>query len=363
LYSDFLLFPTILQKKEKTRILPKQQQKVMGLCASAKLEDSSNNSKSHANANSEKKNKMVEKSASMSGDEYFTSLTQSTTLQLSSRNKFVNSIPSTLLQVATDKTKSDSSRPSDGTLPFLQQALESVADLDLKKDRAGALASYMTLVCLKDGETFIKKGEEVKGLYVVESGSIALPNGTIVKAGQSFGSDALLRKHFAEGDYCVSSVGNSVTSSSAVAVDDASSEGETKQQPKSPTGVRLWAIHRLIYQAVLIDIAKTSGSKAKAAIDKIPFFAPLPAASKNQVSAALQNGYRKYKAGTKIIAQNDPATSMYFIISGEVVVYQKSRGDAEAKEVNRHGPGKFFGESAIKSVESTAGSVSLDIYF
>ena len=53
---------------------------------------------------------------------------------------------------------------------------------------------------------------------------------------------------------------------------------------------------------------------------------------------------------------------MYFIISGEVVVYQKSRGDAEAKEVNRHGPGKFFGESAIKSVESTAGSVSLDIY-
>ena len=39
---------------------------------------------------------------------------------------------------------------------------------------------------------------------------------------------------------------------------------------------------------------------------------------------------------------------MFFIISGEVVVYQKTRGDAEPKEVNRHGPGIFFGESAIK---------------
>ena len=70
---------------------------------------------------------MVEKDSSMSDVEYFTSLAKGTTLQVSSRNKFVNDIPSTLLQVATDKTKT--SRPSDGTLPFLQQALVSVPNL------------------------------------------------------------------------------------------------------------------------------------------------------------------------------------------------------------------------------------------
>lgn len=329
------------------------------LCAASKIEQNSKNQGSlnpASSVNSLSTNKggrrMVEKDSSMSDVEYFTSLAKGTSLQLSSRDKFVNDIPSTLLQVATDKTKT--SRPSDGTLPFLQQALVSVPDLGLDSVRAGQLASYMTLMNITDGESFVKKGEEVKGLYVVESGSITLSNGKTVKAGGTFGSDALLKKVIADGPY----VGhNSVDTQQKGA--DGEEIGETKQQQEQPQQTRLWAIHRLIYQAVLIQIAKDSCAKSKSAIDQIPFFAPLPASSKQMVSNALQNGYRKYKAGTRILAQGEAANSILFIISGEVVVYQKTRGDAKAKEVNRHGPGKFFGESAIKNGESMQGSVSV----
>jgi cGMP-dependent protein kinase len=112
-----------------------------------------------------------------------------------------------------------------------------------------------------------------------------------------------------------------------------------------------------MYQAVLIDMAKESGKKASGVVNKIPFFAPLSDQAKATVARALQNGYRKYRSGAKIIQQNAAAESMFFIMSGEVAVFQKSRGEAEAKEVNRHGAGKFFGESCIKNAGGSAQQV------
>lgn len=46
-----------------------------------------------------------------------------------------------------------------------------------------------------------------------------------------------------------------------------------------------------------------SSKKSQQAIDKIPFFAPLPATSRQVVSRALQNGYRKFKQGKTSLAQ------------------------------------------------------------
>ena len=351
----------VLKKKKisKTKIQPSPSPDSMGmaLCAESKVGGTAASEKGSSGGK-----------GNVADGEYFTSLAASTTLQLGSRNKFVNDIPSTLLQVATDKA--NTSRASDGTLPFLQASLKSVRDLGLDAERAGALASYMTLMEPKNGEAFIKSGEEVKGLYVVEVGSVTLPDGSQVGIGGTFGASSLFKIVTAEGEHVASSSLTESDAASLAAASSTTAEGETKTKPKTSStasgggggggdggsgggggggGIRIWAIHRLMYQAVSIEIAKTSTKKSQAAIDQIPFFAPLPAASKQVISRALQNGYRKYKSGTKIISQGDAAKSMFFIISGEVVVYQKSRGDAEPKEVNRHGPGKFFGESAIKS--------------
>ena len=48
-----------------------------------------------------------------------------------------------------------------------------------------------------------------------------------------------------------------------------------------------------------------------------------------------------------IIKQGEVGNTMYFIESGDVAIYQTNRGEAEAKEVNRHGAGGFFGEGAL----------------
>ena len=282
--------------------------------------------------------------------DFFTSLAASTTLQLGSRNKFVNDIPSTLLQVATKKgRKSTDSRPSDGTLPFLQTALVKCKVLGLSNERAGQIASYMTLMKPSNDEEFIKLNDEIKGLYIVEMGCVTATDGTVIKAGESFGAEALFAKVISE---------NGTYTANNAATPSGTAENETKANQNE---IRIWAIHRLMYQAILIDLAKTSTKKSHAAIDKIPFFAPLPLSSKQVVSRALQNGYRKYISGTKIITQNDVASSMFFIISGEVIVYQKTRGDAEPKEVNRHGPGHFFGESAIKDATDSQSTRNADV--
>jgi hypothetical protein len=252
------------------------------LCAISKLQpEEQNSSSSNGTRNPARgghKRNMTDQKSSMSDKEFFTSLATSTTLQLGSRNKFVNDIPSTLLQVATNKTSSaandDGSRPSDGTLPFLQATLQKVTVLGLSSERAGALASYMTLLRPQHGEVFIQQDDELKGLYIVESGSVTLPGNNIICQGDSFGVEALLKKINATGNYTAvapadkdaqlvvenggNGDGSTAAADAAVAADPGGTEKASAYQKN---GIRIWAIHRLMFQAVLIDMAK--GKKKK----------------------------------------------------------------------------------------------------
>ena len=215
-----------LKKKKisKTKIQPSPSPDSMGmaLCAQSKIGGTAASEKGSSGGK-----------GNVADGEYFTSLAASTTLQLGSRNKFVNDIPSTLLQVATDKA--NTSRASDGTLPFLQASLKSVRDLGLDAERAGALASYMTLMEPKNGEAFIKSGEEVKGLYVVENGSVTLPDGSQVGIGGTFGASALFKIITAEGEHVASS---SLIESDAASLAAASSTTAAEGETKTSTGLR-----------------------------------------------------------------------------------------------------------------------------
>ena len=282
-----------------------------------------------------KRKKMPAKGQSLSDivddTEFFTELKSSMSLHVQTRKGFRNEVPTTLLQVATAKSGGSDASQSGKTAAsdFLIKTLGKVKGLTISQDTATVLASYMTLMELDNPEAqeFIKTGGEVKGLYVVESGTVTTPDGRSLGKGGYFGVEALLNFTLSKGSYM------------------AKSGGVGQSDDALP---RVWAIHRLMYQAVLIDIAKESAQKATGVVNKIPFFAPISLQAKAQVARALHNGHRKYSKGDVIIKQNDIANSMFFIVSGEVVIYQKSRGEAEAKEVNRHGAGKFFGESSIK---------------
>jgi cGMP-dependent protein kinase len=333
----------------------------MGICASSGINKSSSSSKNMSGGGGGggglKKGAASSLVDIVDDKAFFTELAAKTTLQVKTRKGFRNDVPTTLLQVATRKgaggggNVATSSSSADGAeskqaeataaRPFLVETLQKIQGLSMDEERATLLASYMTPMDLGAGSSaeFIKAGDEVKGLYIVDAGTVAMPDGTTLARGGFFGVPSLLNFTVAEGAYT------------------ASAEAAGAAGAAASAGAKIWAIHRLMYQAVLIDMAKESGKKATGVVNKIPFFAPLSDQAKVTVARALQNGYRKYRSGAKIIEQNAAANSMFFIVSGEVAVFQKSRGEAEAKEVNRHGSGKFFGESCIKDAGGSAQQV------
>jgi CRP-like cAMP-binding protein len=79
----------------------------------------------------------------------------------------------------------------------------------------------------------------------------------------------------------------------------------------------------------------------------LPLFAPLGLATKEQLAHALRTV--STPAGTKVIAEGDPADGFFIIESGLVEVTQGDR------VLRREGPGEFFGEiGLLRDVPRTA---------
>jgi hypothetical protein len=107
----------------------------------------------------------------------------------------------------------------------------------------------------------------------------------------------------------------------------------------------VWHIHRQLFQAVLIQQTKSNDSKRSKVLSSIPMLAPLSSAQQRRVASVMIK--KKFSMNETIIKQGEVGNTMYFIETGLVVVYQTTRGEADRKEVNRHGPGGFFGEGAL----------------
>ena len=157
------------------------------------------------------------------------------------------------------------------------------------------------------------------GLYYVESGTLKGSDGVhLVCAGATCGENGVL------GDE------QQVTTSS----------GLTAQEPSV-----VWAISRLLFQAVLIEQTRSKDSQRAHVLKSIPLLAPLSLQQQQRVGDVMKR--REYAPGDKIVTQGEVGNTLYFIERGEVSVQQTSRGEADAKEINTHGPGSFFGETAL----------------
>ena len=178
-----------------------------------------------------------------------------------------------------------------------------------------AICNAMTLVKVPTNEILC---DCVEGIYYVCSGSLKnAKTEKVVPTGTIFGTDSVFA--------------------------GSSSTGSDKIVATSPSSV--WHIHRQLFQAVLIRQTKDNDSKRSKVLSAIPMLAPLSAAQQRKVAAVMQK--TKFSPHEVIIKQGTVGNTMYFIESGDVAIYQTNRGEAEAKEVNRHGAGGFFGEGAL----------------
>ena len=104
--------------------------------------------------------------------------------------------------------------------------------------------------------------------------------------------------------------------------------------------------HRLLFQAVLIKQTKTTHERKSSFISQVPILAPLSKQQRCAISSVMKRV--EFMQGTKIIEQGTIGNTMYFVESGEVTVYQSSRGEgSEPIEKNKHLVGSYFGETAL----------------
>lgn len=95
--------------------------------------------------------------------------------------------------------------------------------------------------------------------------------------------------------------------------------------------------------------AKAVIQDRRAAIDAVDFLRPLPESAKNVLA---QRGHRRlFAEGETILRQGDEGRTFYIVRRGQVVV------TIDGQEVNRLGPGDFFGELALLTAKQRHASV------
>ncbi len=86
-----------------------------------------------------------------------------------------------------------------------------------------------------------------------------------------------------------------------------------------------------------------------------PSFARIPPANIAQMIASMET--IEFKAGEKIIAQDDPGDFYYVLTVGECLVERRQPGSARVEELARLRQGDAFGEEALVSGEPRSASV------
>ena len=120
---------------------------------------------------------------------------------------------------------------------------------------------------------------------------------------------------------------------------------------------KVWAMSRLLYQSTLMHFAQETLTRKRKLVSRVPLLSTLPMQTQKTLAQLLVK--RTFPAGEYIIRQREACDSIFFVVSGTVIVRQHSRANAEPVDVNRHKAGSFFGEGAlIASTERSADCIA-----
>uniref|UniRef100_A0A183BIA7 cAMP-dependent protein kinase regulatory subunit n=1 Tax=Globodera pallida TaxID=36090 RepID=A0A183BIA7_GLOPA len=192
------------------------------------------------------------------------------------------------------------------------------AHLDLDEEKA--IFDAMFPVEKHHGETIIEQGEEGDNFYVIDTGEVdVFVNGEFVlsiKEGGSFGELALIYG----------------TPRAATVVS------------KSDT-VKLWAIDRLTYRAILMGSTMRKRKIYDEFLSKVQILADLDKWERANVADALEQC--QFPSGTHVVEQGHPGDEFFIIVEGEAEVLQRPNDDSSFEVVGNLGPSDYFGEIAL----------------
>jgi len=197
-----------------------------------------------------------------------------------------------------------------------KNVLFSHLDIDEQK----SIFDAMFPVEKKAGETIIEQGEEGDNFYVIDVGSVDV---------------------FVNGQYCLT-------------IHEGGSFGELALiygTPRAATvvakaeHVKLWAIDRLTYRAILMGSTMRKRKLYDEFLSKVQILADLDKWERANVADALERC--DFEAGTHVVEQGQPGDEFFIILDGQAQVLQKRNDDAPFEIVGNLEPSDYFGEIAL----------------
>ncbi|KAG9353981.1 hypothetical protein JZ751_012105 [Albula glossodonta] len=118
------------------------------------------------------------------------------------------------------------------------------------------------------------------------------------------------------------------------------------------TDLKLWAIDRQGFQTIMMQTGLIRRSKYMEFLRSVPSFQSLPEDVLSKVADVLEEAH--YSEGDYIIRQGATGDTFFIIIEGQVTVTQQKSADGEPVFLTTLSRGDWFGEQALKGVESEA---------
>lgn len=214
--------------------------------------------------------------------------------------------------------------------PVSPNALQAVKNnflfRSLDEEQVSLVFSGMTERSVQAGEIVIRQGEEGDNFYIVEEGRyvVEVDGKEVVQIGPggSFGELALM-----------------YNSPRAATV-------------KSLEPGKLYAVDRITFRRVIIDLAHEKRCKYMDFLKSLPLLAFLSDLEIGKIADALEE-VQYVNPGDIVIKQGDPGDAFYIILNGSARV---ERDDIHVGTLN---PGDYFGELALLKRQPRAASISV----
>ncbi|CAD5216587.1 unnamed protein product [Bursaphelenchus okinawaensis] len=189
----------------------------------------------------------------------------------------------------------------------------------LDKDEEKAIFDAMFPVEKKEGETIIQQGEEGDNFYVIDSGKVDV---------------------FVNNQYCLTI--NEGGSFGELALIYGTPRAATI---KAKTDVKLWAIDRLTYRAILMGSTMRKRKMYDEFLSRVQILSDLDKWERANLADALERC--DFEPGTHVVEQGQPGDEFFIILDGQAQVLQKRSDDAPFEKVGNLGSSDYFGEIAL----------------
>lgn len=194
----------------------------------------------------------------------------------------------------------------------------------LDSEQVALVFAGMTERYVSAGEIIIRQGEEGDNFYIVEEGkySVEVDGKEVVQIGPggSFGELALMY--------------NAPRAATVKALEPG----------------KLYAVDRLTFRRVIIDLAHEKRCKYMDFLKSLPLLACLSELEIGKIADALEEVEYKEK-DVMVIKQGDPGDSFFIILSGS------ARVERDGINVGTLNPGDYFGELALLKRQPRAASI------